>query len=135
MKSIVYYEKFSDNAVFTSAPLNVFFNQMFTFAINAMSEALISTSLMVDGPVAKILQGGTFNVKYLTVINLSTQSVELFNFLKAAITSLNVSELLIEDSEITFVVESKKVKITLLFIEPATVNYSGILLRDITEIT
>lgn len=132
MKAIIYYTKFSENAVFYNQSLNVFCNQLFTYLINQLGEDFVKQNLIIDGDVALLLQGERlFNT---SKVEFSTIEKELFDLIKVSIANLSVDEFYFEENKIVLRFDSVYFEINLIRNPLNIVDFNGIALNDITDI-
>ncbi|MFN7015223.1 MAG: hypothetical protein ACK4ON_13235 [Bacteroidia bacterium] len=123
---MIYYDYYSKVTIFESAPLNVFFNQLYTSLINVLGETKVRDNLLIDGKVALLLQEQPVPPKY-NKIELSTNDLEIFKYLKTNAKILPIKDYTITDgrlvvtTNINFVVYINYVESTM-----TTYNHMGL---------
>ncbi len=133
MKQPVYYLKFTENAIFTDAKLNIFFNQLYTFLMNSLTESEVDHEFLIDGYVALILQNSV-DSKASADLRFSTSSKNIFNLLKSSMSSLPVSEFEIGEGEIRLRFAQKLITIAFNSNVMNRVDVDGMGVRDKSEI-
>ena len=99
---MIYYQRFSQAGVFDSAPLNVFFNQLFTGLINVFGQEKVVDNLLLDGKVALLIQEVEVPAK-LTTLELSTNDIELFKYLKSNAKMLPIKDHKFSDGRLVLI--------------------------------
>ncbi|UOX35330.1 hypothetical protein LXD69_07365 [Flavobacterium sediminilitoris] len=128
--SIKYYEIFSKNEIFEDPVINTSLNQIFTFLINVISEEIVTTELLVDGDVAKLLQGVTFTTT-ISKVELITANMTIFNFFKSSYNNFKVSQVIIQDYEIQILINGKLIIIKYSSIPLISKNIGGIYVKQL----
>lgn len=98
---MIYYELFSTVKVFEEPRLNVFFNQLFTGLINSFSEQKITENLIIDGKIALLMQEERDIPLEFSRIELITNDLDIFNYLKANLKLFDIKDYQFTDDEIT----------------------------------
>jgi len=132
---MIYYQKFSQAAVFESAPLNVFFNQLFTALINVLGEKKVTDNLLLDGKVALLIQEVEVPAK-LTRLELSTNDLDVFKYLKNNAKILPIKDFKVTDGQLVLITNINHVVYVNYVDKPmVTFTHKGIIkVRDKNEI-
>lgn len=133
MKSLIYYQLFSENEVFSDAQLNVAINQMFTLMINLLDEVTVKSSLVIDGNVALQLQGDKARSAFTTV-ELITDSDVIFKALKNSYKCLDFENVLLYQDRILLKFKGHQIKLSLSGAKVYALDVDGIMVRNKTQI-
>jgi hypothetical protein len=130
---MIYYTKFSENAVFEDARLNVFCNQLFTLLINRLDEFTVVNNLILDGQIALLMQAETLTSPFLKV-QLSTSNKALFDLIQLSVGNLDVSSYYFEKDKLIVSNSGVFFEFTLTNYSLMLVDVDGIKLHDKKEI-
>ncbi|WP_417365877.1 hypothetical protein [Flavobacterium beibuense] len=86
---ITYYEKFTDDIVFSSPELNVLFNQIYTYLGNVYSLQLVEDSFILDKKAALSLHGEIIST--IETVDFTVISEDIFRFFISSVSMLEVS--------------------------------------------
>lgn len=133
MKSLIYYQLFSENEVFSNAQLNVAINQMYTLLINLLDEVTVKSSLVIDGNVALQLQGDKARSAFTTV-DFITDSEVIFKALKNSYKCLEFENVLLNSDKILLKFKGHHIKLSLSGTKVNALEVDGIMVRNKTQI-